>query len=319
LLVLAFALVIGTTLTAARGMVRFAARSEAEPESRPRGNESQLRGNRPPRQGRGGRAGGRWARGGVETQQIAGLSVAIWRPTVSTSAPLVVFSHGFRGCNTQSTFLTEALAAAGYLVVAPNHQDAICGGGGFAQAQEDLRNPSAWTEATYKDRADDIRKLFDALRTDQKWNTSIDWSRVALAGHSLGGYTVLGISGAWPSWKLTSPSIKATLALSPYCQPFPVNGHLGVLGIPVMYQGGTRDLGITPAIKKPRGCFSETSSPAYFVEFTGAGHFSWSDLRDEQHDLINAYALAFLDKHVRGMAQADPSQRRPGVSDVKVK
>jgi predicted dienelactone hydrolase len=282
----------------------------------------QLRGrqNRPTRQG-GGARGRRadTARESVEKQQLAGLAIAIWRPSGSAPAPLVVFSHGFRGCNTQSTFLTQALADAGYLVVAPNHQDAICGGSGFAQAEEDLKNPSAWTEATYKDRADDVRKLLDALRTDQKWNAVVDWSQVALAGHSLGGYTVLGLSGAWSSWKLSSPSIKATLALSPYCQPFPANGHLGAIGIPVMYQGGTRDLGITPAVKKPGGCFSETSSPAYFVEFTGAGHLAWSDLRDEQHELITAYALAFLDKHVRGMPQANPSRTRPGVSDLKVK
>jgi hypothetical protein len=94
---------------------------------------------------------------------------------------------------------------------------------------------------------------------------------------------------------MSSPAIKATLALSPYCQPFTTSGHLGGMAIPVMYQGGTRDIGITPAVKKPGGCFSQTSAPAYFVEFTGAGHLAWSDLQDAQHDLITEYALAVFD------------------------
>ena len=32
-----------------------------------------------------------------------------------------------------------------------------------------------------------------------------------LAGHSLGGYTVLALAGAWPSWKLAN--VRAVLAL----------------------------------------------------------------------------------------------------------
>src|SRR5271170_4777599 len=61
---------------------------------------------------------------------IAGRDVAIWKPAGTAPAagfPVVVFSHGFGGCNTQSVFLMEALANAGYLVVAPNHADARCG------------------------------------------------------------------------------------------------------------------------------------------------------------------------------------------------
>src|SRR5262245_6953359 len=64
-----------------------------------------------------------------DTLQIAGLSVAVWRPPAPRGAvPLILFSHGFGGCATQSTFLTGALADAGYLIIAPNHADARCGG-----------------------------------------------------------------------------------------------------------------------------------------------------------------------------------------------
>ena len=160
-------------------------------------------------------------------------------------------------------------------------------------------------------------KLVDALRRDSQWSNQIDWSRVGLAGHSLGGYTVLGLAGGWPSWKL--PNIKAVLALSPYCEPYVVSGSLDTIKVPVMYQGGTRDLGITPSVRKPGGCFAKTSSPAIFVEFDGAGHFSWSDLQSGNHELISAYSLAFLDKYVRGILTADPAAKKPGVTDLAVK
>jgi len=93
-----------------------------------------------------------------------------------------------------------AFAEAGYLAIVPNHNDAICGGGlsAFlsARPEESFRDPGSWSDKTYRDRNDDISKLVDAHRRDSKWSNQIDWSRVALAGHSLGGYTVLGLAGS---------------------------------------------------------------------------------------------------------------------------
>jgi hypothetical protein len=66
-----------------------------------------------------------------ERLSIAGLDVMVWKPdeTAPPALPIVVFSHGFHGCTTQSRFLMIALASAGYLVVASNHRDAVCNGG----------------------------------------------------------------------------------------------------------------------------------------------------------------------------------------------
>ncbi len=266
--------------------------------------------------------GARVASGDVEKHQIAGLDVAFWKPsrTVSGGAPLIVFSHGYHGCHTQTIFLMEALAKAGYFVVAPNHKDALCGGGSglFARAEEPFRNPSAWSEKTYKDRSDDIVRLIDALRTDRQWSAAIDWSRVGLAGHSLGGYTVLGLAGGWPTWKL--PSIRAVLALSPYCDPFTLHGSLGGIQIPVMYQGGTRDIGVTPTVKKlGEGCYAKTPSPAYFVEFDKAGHFAWTNLVTQYTSPITHYSVAFFDKFLRNDSKADLTTRVEGVSDLRSK
>ena len=246
--------------------------------------------------------------------KVAGRDVAIWKPAgVAPKAgnPLIVFSHGFGGCNTQSIFLMEALARAGYLVLAPNHADARCGsargqrrGAGFGRPEEPFQNPEKWTDATYKDRADDIRAVVDeTLRGENFQGVSVDASRVGLAGHSLGGYTALGLGGAWPSWK--DHRVKAVLALSPYSNPYVRKGNLGGMKVPVMYQGGTRDLGITPTVQRQNGAYDRTSSPKIYVEFDGAGHSAWTNMVKQYQTPIDDYSVAFFDRYLKG-AQPDP-------------
>ncbi len=259
--------------------------------------------------------------------------------------PLVVFSHGYHGCGPQSKFLTEGLAAHGYIVVAPNHKDAFCGRksegpdsetpdtpaldadafleeengdkstgngprlghrlrdrlAGKSSGSPNFRNPASWNDQSFRDRYDDIEWTINYVLSNKQLAPFIDTQRIGLAGHSLGGYTVLGLAGAWPSWK--DSRVKAVLALSPYGQPFASQHTLGGIGVPVMYQGGTRDYGITPSIKRKDGMYDQTPSPKFFVEFARTGHFGFSDLTGP-HDRINDYAFAFFDKYLLGRDSA---------------
>jgi predicted dienelactone hydrolase len=238
-----------------------------------------------------------------QTLDLAGLKVTVWSPPAMTTeaVPTLFFSHGFHGCATQSRFLMSAFAAAGYFVFAPNHRDATCGGGQAHWLERPAMrfgDPKRWNDTTYRDRANDLTALLDALRGDQRFGTRIDPTRVGLVGHSLGGYTVLGLAGAWPSWKVDG--IKAVLALSPYAHPFTAHETLAQLGVPVMYQGGTWDFSITPMIRMPGGAYEQTPPPKYFVEFAGAGHLAWTDMRAGDHDAITAYSIAFMDHFVKG-------------------
>jgi predicted dienelactone hydrolase len=251
---------------------------------------------------------------GEGSARIAGLAVTIWSPDPPQRAalPVVIFSHGFHGCATQSRFLMRAFADAGYLVFAPNHRDATCDGGSarwLDRPAVPFARPDLWSASSFRDRADDIVHLLAALRADRDWSQRIDWRRVALAGHSLGGYTVLGLAGAWPEWRL--PDVKAVLALSPYTQPFVVRHDLSGLAAPVMYQGGTRDFGITPALEKTEGAYALSPPPKYFVEFAGAAHLAWADIGVRAHSAIAAYSVAFLDRCVNGGAPA-PLLTQPG-------
>jgi pimeloyl-ACP methyl ester carboxylesterase len=149
-----------------------------------------------------------------------------------------------------------------------------------------FREAAAWTDATYRDRRDDFTRLIAALHEKDGASWNIDWTHVGIAGHSLGGYTALALAGGWPSWK--QPELKAVLALSPYCEPLALHGSLATLDVPVMYQGGTRDIGITPSVGKRGGCYAQTSAPAHFVDLDGAGHFAWTDLVAKHQPLITA-------------------------------
>jgi pimeloyl-ACP methyl ester carboxylesterase len=245
---------------------------------------------------------------------LAGMDVTVWSQETDRNIkqPVIIFSHGFHGCATQSRFLMEAFASAGYLVFAPNHRDAICNGGKakwIDRPQMPFRKPQAWNESSFLDRADDIRRLIEAIRTDDRFRQRVDWSRLGLAGHSLGGYTVLALGGAWPGWKLSN--VKAVLALSPYTQPFLLQNTLAGLSAPVMYQGGTWDYGVTPALHKAMGAYDQSSEPKYYVEFDRMGHFGWTDFgRRKARKAIIAYSLTFMNYYVKGEPPA-PSLTEP--------
>jgi predicted dienelactone hydrolase len=239
--------------------------------------------------------------------KLAGLNAVVW---ISPEAPpgklpVIVFSHGFHGCATQSKFLMRAFAQAGYLVVAPNHHDATCDGSSASWLKKSVipfQEAAQWDDTSYRDRRDDIAHLVDALPADERFRDRADMARLGLAGHSLGGYTVLGLAGAWPSWKLKG--VKAVLALSPYTQPYGLHDTLGGLAAPVMYQGGTLDFGITPELHKSMGSYDRSPAPKYYVEFQGAGHFAWTDLRSTFHESVDAYSVAFMDRYVKGTPAA---------------
>jgi predicted dienelactone hydrolase len=258
-------------------------------------------------------AGCHRSKGPEQAVEIAGLHVTVWSVDDGNQVkkPVIIFSHGLHGCSTQSRFLMRAFARAGYLVFAPNHADASCNGDTASQTEPTawpLGQPERWTTASYRDRADDLRRLIAAIGEDPRFAARADVTRLGLVGHSLGGYSVLGLSGAWADWRLDG--VKAVLALSPYSKPFTEHHTLAGLTVPVMYQGGTKDSRITPALRNPDGAYEQSPEPKYYVEFIDAGHFAWTDLNRAQHEAIVAYSLAFMDHYLR-QEPAQPILTRP--------
>jgi predicted dienelactone hydrolase len=281
---------------------------------------------------------------GYRATEIGGRVVALWYPTDAPAsvypysanfsgqlaanappgkacgarAPLVVFSHGDLGCGLQSVTFTEELARHGYVVAAPDHADAaLCHTKAPATGvnppsppvQPGILSPEEWSDRSRKDRRQDVEALLDTLLADRQFAAVIDPEHIGVAGHSLGGYTVVGLAGGWPSWR--DDRIRAVLALSPYVMPFQVKGTLREVAVPIMYQGGTLDVGITPFLTGPRGAFAAAQSPAYLVVLPRAGHFAWVNCGHEHTTrsclehvrdarLAADYGIAFFDRYLKG-------------------
>ncbi len=256
-------------------------------------------------------------------------NVEIWLPPEFQSTeqkwPLIIFSHGFGGCSKQSTFLTQYLADNGYIVIAPDHADADCRkrlgldlglqemrAGKSLRPEKPFRNPELWTDQTEADRKDDILFALSSMLDDRQYASYIDKDRIGLMGHSLGGYTVLGMAGAWPSWK--DKRFKAVLALSPYVEPYLRIGAMRKIGVPVMYQGGTRDVGITPSLKRAGGAYAQTHEPKYYIEYLGANHFAWTEMEKSFQSVIQKTALEFFDKYLKEKPVEIDEAKTPKVS-----
>ncbi len=140
------------------------------------------------------------------------LEVAVWYPTTDTEGtptsyldfiarpgvltdatvagaalPTVVFSHGNNGIETQSWYFQEALAARGWLVIAPRHTS-----NSFLDFSQALF-PVMWIW-----RPLDISATLDAFQGfagDHRFAGVMSEDIVA-AGHSFGGYTTLAVGGA---------------------------------------------------------------------------------------------------------------------------
>ena len=250
-------------------------------------------------------AGGPRAAAQDRTIDLAGRQTYIWEPTVAANhrgpSPVLIFSHGFGGCATGVSYLMKALAERGYWVFAPQHKDGSCARHIPGRPEEAFRDAEQWTDHTYSQRRDDILALEGALKLDRRLAPQLDFSRLGYLGHSLGGYTVLGLAGAWPTW-VSAPKPRAVLAMSPYVTPFLSHNTLGGVVVPVMLQGGTVDFGITPSLTKAGGAYDALQSPKYLAVFTGARHLSWGNAGDTDiHAAIVEDAIAFFDHYVRSL------------------
>lgn len=248
------------------------------------------------------------------------------------SVPLVVFSHGDLACGIQSMSLTEELARHGYVVAAPDHADAaIChteppapGSPTAASVtQPKILQPQNWDASSRTDRRQDVEAVIDELLKDPEFSPVIDATKIGLAGHSLGGYTVVGMAGGWPSW--TDPRVRAVLALSPYVMPFQVKNTLADVHVPLMYQGGDIDVGITPFLTGPKGAYAAANAPVYFVVLRKAAHLAWTNCGRERTTeaclanvpdarLIDDYGIAFFDKYLKGLPEPLLTRTNPALA-----
>lgn len=218
--------------------------------------------------------------------------------------PVVLFSHGFKGINWQSYDYTEYLASHGYVVAAPDH------------AGNTLFDVSVSKETESKsalERPIDVRFAYDELVKlngpgGGDFEGLLDLGKVAVTGHSFGGYTALVVAGAtvdvdaakagcksasnmlckggymnyWPDGTTLKipkpiPALKTALCLAPgFHVAFGKAGLQGV-NVPTVLFGGTLD-GTTPVDSDIAPLYADLPSPKGKVVITGAGHMSYTNV-----------------------------------------
>ncbi len=111
------------------------------------------------------------------------LVVADGRPSLPSSAPLIVLTHGTGGSAQSLAWLATGLARRGALVVAADHP---ASSGGDPERASMMQ---VWTQPN------DVRHLLDTLLASP-WGSRIDRQRIASVGFSLGGASAMLLVGA---------------------------------------------------------------------------------------------------------------------------
>lgn len=212
--------------------------------------------------------------------------------------PLVVLSHGWGGNRGNEAWLAVELVSRGALVVAPNHPGTTTG---------DMRSaetPKLW------ERARDVSRVIDAMLADGRFRDLIDPDRIAVIGHSMGGYTAMAVAGARLDLALAArdcdehpelaacqwyrqhhgdvaqaatygqdvadPRVKAVVSLDLGFAGALTPESLRAIGIPVLVMAaGGRNPQMSVALESRRLAARLPPATTSYVEIAGASHFSF--------------------------------------------
>ncbi|MER7127669.1 alpha/beta hydrolase family protein [Streptosporangium saharense] len=243
--------------------------------------------------------------------------------------PLVVLSPGFIRSRKTLTALAEELASRGYVVAGIDHTYESRGtsfpdGRVTPCAACEVDHEKGFGEKAVAVRAADVSFVLDELTGPRpQWvgSSLIDPTRIAMAGHSLGGASSLAAM-------VKDDRVRAGIDLdgNTYA-PIPQEG----LARPFMFLASQGHVpgGASPAWDRD---WKLLTGWKRWLTVTGAGHSSFTDLiplADQlgvPHDgelsgarslkITREYVLAFLDRHLRGRPQPlldAPSPRYPEV------
>ena len=229
--------------------------------------------------------------------------------------PLLVFSHGYGGTGLGRVFLTEVLASYGWIVVAPDHHDRHSVARIRTGRQEDFNRSEFWKHAReivnsgpkdreqYLYRLDEMKLVLDQILESEPFGKLIDKEKIAVGGHSFGGYTALGLCGTIKDRH--DERIKAILLFSTGAGGYLFReSELAAVKLPSMYFLGERERdqtrGTKTMVELADKVYRNLSPPKYLLEIKGANHFSFSTRlgESEQLEVIRRYSIAFLEKHI---------------------
>jgi dienelactone hydrolase len=250
----------------------------------------------------------------MESTSIGGVAVEIRRAGGGVY-PLIIFSHGMGGCPSGVDGMQSRLANAGYIVMAPKHADCI-----ERRTTPDVswRKPREWTDQTNSDRRDDIHKILDTLPSTGYAKHIESFDQVGCLGHSMGGYSCMGLAGAWESWK--RDEVIAIALLSPWHKPYAEQKQIKrIANVRTLYQGGSKDRPISPDLAKANGAYDQTHNPKYLQIFKRARHSSWTDrpLSERFHEDMSYYIESFFDAALKSGPEGKLEVKKGLVTELR--
>jgi len=203
--------------------------------------------------------------------------------------PLVVFAHGLDGFGSAYQGLLMGWASAGYVVAAPTFP------------LSSLTAPGGATIADVVNQPADVsfvlgQLLREGAASSGPLSGAVDPRRVAVAGHSLGAITVLGLLNSC----CHDPRIDAAIILAGLELSFGSGQRFfppGEAPIPVLFEQGTRDRLI--GYRYDHQAYAAAPSPKYFVTLEGADHIGpYLDMSSAAGRVVLATTTDFLDQYV---------------------
>lgn len=202
--------------------------------------------------------------------------------------PLVVYSHGSGGLRYIHSSYTEAIASYGYVVVAPDHTGNT--------AVDRLANAETEFEVTALNRPNDVKAVIDAMLDPARPETagfvaSVDPERIAVTGHSFGGFTTYAMASGYTNSLGTFAAdtrVDAIIPLAPATGDgtrLLTDADLAAITVPALVMVGTNDQTTPVDPNVTRAWELTASSPHIRVEFVDGQHQTFTDLCDYQEFL----------------------------------
>ena len=204
-------------------------------------------------------------------------------PVAAQDEPVfLVFSHGYRGIDTQSFQLCEALASHGFIVASPEHT-----GNSQADGSDDFDTAAA-------NRVPDVSFVIDSFEAksadpEDLFHERIEGARYGVVGHSFGGMTSIGAAAGWAG-AVPDPRVEAVAPISAVIdgdlqsdeRNSPNAGftpdQLGNVSLPVMLIGGTEDVAVPVGNNALAFDWLTASSGVYRADIIGANHTHFSNV-----------------------------------------
>ncbi|RVU48483.1 alpha/beta fold hydrolase [Lujinxingia sediminis] len=225
-------------------------------------------------------------------------------------APLMVFSHGNGSFSVQSYFFAEYLTSHGYVVIAPDHKGNTFGDtGGAVRLESTVYRPQ------------DVSAILDwveALPEDHALYGTISPSKIALSGHSLGGFTTLATTGATLDMEAVNTGCANDTISNRICEIFendqnaifeegfldtrfkasipmtPAGAEVYVPGtssieIPTLMWTASRDLTLPNALEGDPLWEAMEGEQHRRIDITNGGHFTFSNLCELLGDAVDDF------------------------------